>query len=100
MLEDAARGEVVEKELDRLIERRALKAGPEQRRVEDLWREQERAHRERSRRENRAVWYAHEMRMCELHEGLAREHAEKALGLLGGAEEAPSFRSRGRGSAV
>ncbi len=84
MLEDAARGEVVEAEPDRLIERRALKASAEQRRVEDLWREQERAHRERSRRENRALWYAHEMSMCELHEGLARRHEERADALLEG----------------
>ena len=83
MLDDAARGEVIEKELDLLIERRALKANSEQRRVEDLWRDSERAHRERRRRENRALWYAHEMRMCELHEGLAAEHEAKARALLG-----------------
>ncbi len=81
-MEDAAHGEAVEKELDRLIERRALKSSAEQRRVEDLWREQERAHREKARRENRALWYAHEMHLCELHESLAAAHAEKARALL------------------
>lgn len=83
LLDDVARGEAAEKELNAFIERRALGANAEQERVEDLWRASELAQRERRRRENRALWYAHEMRMCELHEGLAAEHEAKARALLG-----------------
>lgn len=82
MLEDFVRGEMAEKELNAFIERRALKANAEQLRVEEDWAESTRVHNERVRRNNRVAWYGHHEHMRELHEGLAREHAEKARALL------------------
>ncbi len=38
--------------------------------------------REKRRRQNRALWYAFHMRLCEVHARLSEEHEAKALALL------------------
>jgi len=49
------RGEIVEAELDRLIERRSAKEpDPDER--EELWQQSVRAHSRRIQEENRAAW--------------------------------------------
>jgi hypothetical protein len=49
---------------------------------EELWAESVRRHNERRREQHQAAWYAHEVRMGDLHTGLAREHYDKAEKLL------------------
>ena len=86
---DTTRGEWVEKELNVLIERRhdqRVKTEGE-RTEEELWKESERRYLRLKRRRMQAEHYRFEMNMCELHEGLAREHEERALKLLEDDEE-------------
>jgi hypothetical protein len=83
-----APGELVEHELDRLIEKRALKASAEQRTIEELWRESSRRVEERTRRENRSAWYAFHLDQAErirrTMTALIAEHEAKASALLEG----------------
>ena len=57
---DIARGEMVEKELDGMIERRSRQKDPDE--ESELWRESVRAYTARRREEMRAEW-------CEHHQG-------------------------------
>jgi hypothetical protein len=50
--------------------------------VEDLWREGERRHKEKLRRENREAWACYHAHMQALHDALAAEHRAKAEALL------------------
>lgn len=68
-------------QIDVLIERKAQER-EKVNDLEDMWRESERRHNERLRREYAAAWYAHEVHMQELHTQLAQEHAAKAQQLL------------------
>jgi hypothetical protein len=61
---DIARGELVEKELDQMIERRARKGDVDPDEREELWKESVRAYTARRREEIRAAW-------CQHHEGQA-----------------------------
>ncbi len=49
LIDEVLRGEIVEGDLDRLIERRALKMNPEQQRIEDGWVESTRKYNARHR---------------------------------------------------
>jgi hypothetical protein len=51
---DIARGELVEKELDAMIERRSRQKDPDE--EEELWRESVRRYDARRREENRFAW--------------------------------------------
>jgi len=51
---DIASGELVEKELDQMIERRSRKKDPDE--EHELWEESARRHDARRREENRRVW--------------------------------------------
>ena len=82
MPDDAARGETIEKELDLLIERRALKTTAEQRRVEDLWRDSEREHRAKVRERNRWEWIRFFERMARSHAATSEDYARRAQALL------------------
>jgi hypothetical protein len=63
---DVTRGEIVEAELDRLIERRANREpDPDER--EELWKASVRAYTARRSEEMRAAW-------CEYHRGQAARH--------------------------
>jgi hypothetical protein len=56
-VDTVARGEMVEAELDRMIERRSLKGETDPDEQEDLWVESLRRYQERERHERRAEWY-------------------------------------------
>lgn len=91
VLEDVARAEKAEQELDAFITRRALKANPEQRRVEELWEETSRKHNAKHREECLRERLGYHRTMLEAHtrnfEELLRRHrvglrlCEEALGL-------------------
>ena len=73
-------------QIDVLIDRRARERSKANE-LEDLWRESVRKHRERRRRENRALWYAHFCGMAESHARLAADYERRAEALcedLGG----------------
>ncbi len=78
---EAAKTEALEAEIDRIIEKRAAEKRDEGA-VEELWKDSTRLHNERRRKENGAAWYAHHLRMHEVHARLAEEHEAKALSLL------------------
>ena len=77
---DVARaGEAVDLELDRLISRRA---STDQRtsadEKEDLWKASVRAHRAKTRRRNRAAWFAHFCQMADNHARISRDYQRRA----------------------
>jgi hypothetical protein len=86
LLDEVARVEKLEAELNAMIERRALKASGEQDVIEDLWRESVRRVREQTRRENRAAWYAFHLdqadRIRRTMTALVESHEAKAAALL------------------
>lgn len=75
----------VEQELDQFVERHAREA-KDATAVEQLWAEQERAHRERRREAHRQQWCDFHRHMQALHADLAAEHRAKAAELIGGGE--------------
>ena len=62
---DIARGELVERELDTMIERRYRQKDPDE--ESELWKESVRRYNARRREEMRAAW-------CEHHHGRAARH--------------------------
>jgi len=66
--------EAVEAELDRLVERRASTARDAER-VEEMWKESTRAHREMRKQENAALWRAYHLRQAASLEAVAAELA-------------------------
>jgi hypothetical protein len=72
---DVAHGEMAEKQLDILIERRACKgeADPDER--EELWKASVRAYTARRREDMRAAWTSY-------HEGQAERHRRTLEGLI------------------
>lgn len=76
-------GEMVEKELNHLIERRSPKGELEPDELEPGYVESVRRYREARRREAAELWRDYHEHMRELHERLAAEHASKASALLG-----------------
>jgi hypothetical protein len=71
---DIARGELLEAELDRLIEKRSRREpDPDER--EELWKASVRAYNARIEAENRAAW-------CEYHQGQARRLRENLEALI------------------
>lgn len=79
---DIAPGELVEHELNRLIEKRALKATGEQRYIEELYAESTRVHRQRERQRNRWEWIRFFERMAENHAAMAEDYSRRAGALL------------------
>lgn len=79
--------EVAEAELDRFIERRGLRADAEQQRVEDLWKESERRHREKLREQHRWEWIRYFECLAANHRGLAEANEARAAALLAGEGE-------------
>ncbi len=73
--------ERVEVELDRLVEKRAREA-EDANRIEVLWQQSERAHRDRRREENVEAWCDFHRHMARLHASLCEEHRAKAEALL------------------
>lgn len=81
MMLDTEHTERVEAELDRIIEKRAREAR-DAAAVEELWKQSEREHRGRRRRENRAAWYEFEMLLVHNHRKLSEDHEKRARALL------------------
>jgi iron-sulfur cluster repair protein YtfE (RIC family) len=79
---DIARGEQVEAELRRLIEKRSPKGETDQDEREELWKASVKRYHNGRQQELRTLWHAHETRMCEIHAALAEEHRVRAKALL------------------
>lgn len=75
-----------EEELNRFIERRALRPDAEQERVEDLFAETTRREREKRREENRLAWYFYHLdtaeRLRRTMTALVEKHEAAAAALL------------------
>ena len=88
---DIARGEMVEKELDAMIERRARKGEVDPDEQEELWKESVRRYNARRREENRLAWHQYHQgqaeRLRRTVEPLIAFHEESAARLCG--EEKP-----------
>ena len=72
---DVMRGEMVEKELEAMIQRRARKGDVDPDEREALWQQSVRAYTARRREEMRAAWAA-------FHEGQAERHRRTLEGLI------------------
>ena len=81
---DIARGEMVEKELDALIERRSRQKDPQE--DSDLWQESAKAYEEKRRQTARLEWHLHHTAQAErlrrTLEVLASHHEEQAARLM------------------
>ena len=79
-----ARGEAVEAELDRLIERRSRHKDPDE--ESELWRESVRAYEEKRRQMARLEWHAFHCGQAERHRATLRalieHHEEQAAKLV------------------
>jgi ABC-type phosphonate transport system ATPase subunit len=81
---DIARGEMVEKELDAMIERRSGQKDPQE--DSDLWQESAKAYEEKRRQMARLEWHLHHTAQAErlrrTLEVLASHHEEQAARLI------------------
>ena len=81
---DIARGEMVEKELDAMIERRSRQKDPQE--DSDLWQESAKAYEEKRRQMARLEWHLHHTAQAErlrrTLEALASHHEEQAAKLM------------------
>ena len=84
LLDEVARGEVIEKELDAMIERRARKGDVDPDELEEMWRESVRRDREKQRERNRWEWIRFFERMAESHAAMSQDYARRAAALLEG----------------
>jgi hypothetical protein len=77
---DIARGEMVERELDTMIERRSRQKNPDQ--EHELWQQSVRVYEEKRRQMARLEWHlhhtAHAERLRRTLEALASHHEEQA----------------------
>ena len=90
---DVARGELVEKELDTMIERRARKGEVDPDEQEEMWKASVRAYTARRREEMRAAW-------CEHHQGQAARLRSTLEALIARHEEqAEKYRDQPEGTA-
>jgi hypothetical protein len=88
---DIARGELVERELDTMIERRSRQKDPDE--ESELWRESVRAYAARREEEMRAAW-------CEHHQGQAARLRTALEALIADHEEqAERYRDQPEGAA-
>jgi hypothetical protein len=88
---DIARGELVEKELDAMIERRARKGEVDPDEREELWKASVAAYHERQEAQRRAAW-------CEHHQGQAARLRAVLEALISRHEEqAESYRDQPKG---
>jgi hypothetical protein len=81
---DIVRGEIVEKELDAMIERRSRQKDPQE--DSDLWQESAKAYEEKRRQMARLEWHVHHTAQAErlrrTLEALASHHEEQAARLM------------------
>jgi hypothetical protein len=84
-LVDVAHGEMVEKELDAMIQRRARKGDVDPDEREELWKASVRAYEEKRRRMARLEWHAFHCDQAERHRATLQaliEHHEQAAAKL------------------
>jgi hypothetical protein len=90
---EVAHGEMVEKELDTMIERRARKGEVDPDEREEIWKASVRAYTARRREEMRAAW-------CEHHQGQAARLRSTLEALIARHEEqAEMYRDQPEGAA-
>jgi hypothetical protein len=77
---DIARGEMVEKELDSMIGRRARQEDPEE--EHELWKESARRYNARRREENRLAWCDYFERLATSLRSRAEEYDKRAETLM------------------
>jgi type II secretory ATPase GspE/PulE/Tfp pilus assembly ATPase PilB-like protein len=88
---DVARGEMVEKELDAMIERRSRQKDSDE--EHELWQESVRRYKARRREQMRAAW-------CEHHQGQAARLRTVLEELIAGHEQqAERYRNQPKGAA-
>jgi hypothetical protein len=75
---DVAQSYQVEKDLDRLIERRSENGESDPDERNELWKESIRAYHEHRRRQNVAAWFAHFCRMADNHRALSEHYERRA----------------------
>ena len=84
---DVAHGEMVEKELTRMIEKRSRKE-PDPDEQEEVWKASVRAYNAARSKERRAQWYSHHMdqaeRLRHTMTALVEHHERQAMKLLEG----------------
>ncbi len=81
MIDDVAAVERAEKSLDEFINSRS-KAKDKANELAAAWARSEAVHREKLRRENRALWYEFHLRLADSHARIADENRAKAEALL------------------
>jgi hypothetical protein len=77
---DIARGELVERELDAMIERRSRQKDPDE--ASELWQESVRQYNDRRREENRLAWCDYFCRLAGSLRARAEECDRRAQALL------------------
>jgi hypothetical protein len=77
---DIARGELVEKELDQMIERRSRQKDPDE--ESELWRESVRAYNEKRRQMTRLAWQNYFCRLAGSLRTRAEEYDRRAQSLM------------------
>jgi hypothetical protein len=77
---DIARGELVERELDTMIERRSRQKDPEE--EHELWQESVRRYNARRREENRLAWCDYFCRLAGSLRVRAEEYDQRAQALM------------------
>ena len=83
---DVAHGEMVEKQLDALIQRRARKGDVDPDEAEEIWKESVRRYSARRREENRREWCGYFERLAACLRARAEEYDHRAQMLM---EEQP-----------
>jgi hypothetical protein len=79
---DIARGEMVEKELDILIERRSRKGEVDPEEQEELWKASVRAYNARRQEQIRAEWHGYFCRLAGTLRARAEEYDQRAQTLM------------------
>src|SRR5215208_4507789 len=79
---DMARGELVERELDAMIERRSRQKDPDE--ESELWRESVRRYNARKREENRLAWCEYFSRLAWSLRARAEDYDQRAQTLMDG----------------
>ena len=79
---DVAHREVVEKQLDALIQRRARKGGVDPDQAEEIWKESVRRYNARRREENRREWCGYFERLAACLRARAEEYDHRAQMLM------------------
>ena len=79
---DVAHGEMVEKELDALIQRRARKGDVDPDEAEEIWKESVRLYNARRREENRLAWCGYFERLATYLRARADEYDHRAQPLM------------------